>query len=229
MLSNLPERATWLVATNVVSWILIALFLAASVLIERKRIKDTKILHIAIVGMICGLSAILTNLLGYNLSIFSYSIKLALGQWLIFIVGLLYGPMLGVICAVCADLIGALVGLGGGAFHAGFMLCTAIIGFSGGVTLLFGKKFIIIKGALIYSIAFTMQSLILNPLWLYSMGFGEYVFVDIIIKLIKLPISLSIYISLISATYFALIQIIKRMNDQDCWYYLKTDGKKKDV
>ncbi|QHX36188.1 folate family ECF transporter S component [Spiroplasma sp. TIUS-1] len=213
-----------LIFTNVISWLLVGAFLLAAIFIERKRLTETKILHISIVGTICGLSAILTNLLGYNISIFSLSIKLALGQWLIFIVGIFYGPTLGVVAGICGDLVGSLLGLGGGAFHAGFMLCSVIIGFAGGVTLLFGKKHILLKGAILYSLAYILQSIVLNPIWLFSMRYGEYVYVDMALKLIKLPISLAIYISLISATFFLFIQIIKRMNDEDCWWYLKTKG-----
>lgn len=215
--------------TNVMAWVTVMLLLGVAILIERKRLKDTKVLHIAIVGTICGLAAILTNLLGYNITMFSVSVKLSLGQWLIFIVGLFYGPTLGVVAGICSDLVGSLLGLGGGAFHAGFMLCTVIIGLAGGITLLFGRKHILLKGTILYAIAYMIQSLLLNPIWLFSMGYGSYVYADMVMKLIKLPASLFIYISLISATYFVFIQILKRMNDEDSWWYLKTKGVSNEV
>lgn len=222
---RISNEPIWLISANVAAWIAIMIFLGLSILIERKRLGSIKILHISIIAMMCGLSAILTNLLGYNITMFTISIKLALGQWIIFIIGLFYGPTLGVVGAICADIVGSTMGLGGSAFHAGFMFSSVLIGFTGGFVLFTGKKFILLKAVIFYSIAYTIQSLLLNPIWLFSMGYGEYIFVDIIIKLIKLPISLTIYISLITGTYFLFIQILKRMYDEDSWWYKRTSEK----
>ncbi|WP_339022683.1 folate family ECF transporter S component [Spiroplasma endosymbiont of Crioceris asparagi] len=211
--------------TNIIAGLLVIALLITAFAMEGFKFK-VKTLHITMVSVICALSVILTNLLGYNVSIFSVNIHLSLGQWLMFLIGFYFGPILGVLSSIATDTIGDLINIGGGVYHAGFLLNIVLVGFTGALIKYMGiKHFLTLKIILLYSLIFCIQSLILNPIWIYSMGLTELVYVDLAIKLAKLPVSLFIYNSLLITT-IKFFKSFLLTNEIDFWIYKPIKNKK---
>jgi ECF transporter S component (folate family) len=79
------------------------------------------------------MSAVLTNVVGYS---YIFGVQMMLGNFLIFLTGMMFGPLIGTVSAIITDTIGSLINMGG-AYHAGFMLIKVILGVSGGLVFLF--------------------------------------------------------------------------------------------
>ncbi|AKU79309.1 folate family ECF transporter S component [Spiroplasma turonicum] len=217
----------WYVITNVIGALgLVVLFIVA-LWMEGFTFKKISVKHIAALSMLCAVSAVLTGL-SYKISeaIFGgFNIRLALGDWIIFLIGMLLGPLCGVIAGVCTDTLMTLLTPNSFGYHCGYMFCKSLLGLVGALVFVFrNRKYILAKVIVIYSIVFIFQSLVFNQIWMMSWK-GNAAWLDLIGKLIKLPISLSIYTFLVYTSFIALQPILNKWSTHDVWCYRKSDNK----
>lgn len=200
----------WYVVTNAAAAVGVLLILLAALVIEKFTWRRISTKHVVIVSMFIALNVLLTNLLSYNLPILAGGVSVALGDWILFLLGAMFGPLIGWIGAVTGDSLGAIINVGG-SYHAGFMFDKTILAFAGAMVFAFKKnKFITLKIFIIYAFALAIESLLLNPIWLFASGWGSAVFVNMVAKIIKYPIVLVIYGSLVSMCLMLLNSILVR-------------------
>jgi ECF transporter S component (folate family) len=118
------------ILSNLIAGALFITFGILAYFIQRKNLKKAyNTLSLTLVGLFCALSVIMTNVVGYSM-IFGF--KIMLGNFLIFLIGMLFGPVLGMIAGTVSDGVGILINLSG-TFHFGFLFIKAFIGFCGGL------------------------------------------------------------------------------------------------
>jgi len=201
--------------TNIISWIMIAIIFLIAFAMERFTFKKISLRHMTVIAMFGAISVVLTNVISYSIPIFG-NVRLALGDWIIFLIGMLFGPMSGVISAITIDSIGMLAP-NPFSYHAGFLLNKVILGLFGSFVFLFKtKKYLFFKVIILYFIPFALQSLVLNPVWMMS-WIGNAAWVDLIFRVIKLPISITIYVSLAYTSFKVLYPLLKRWPEENIW------------
>jgi thiamine transporter len=208
----------WYLITNILAGLGCLLFLIGCLAFEKFTWKKISIKHIVITAMLIAINVLLTNLLSYNLPSFTGGASVALGDWILFLLGAMFGPLVGFIGAVCTDSLGSIVNVGG-MYHAGFMFDKVMLAFMGAMVFVFKKnKWLILKIVILYMIPLALESFIFNSIWLYSMGWGNAVFVNMIVKLIKYPIVLIIYTTLVTTSLLALNPLLVRwQTNTDVW------------
>ncbi|WP_253301001.1 folate family ECF transporter S component [Spiroplasma endosymbiont of Phyllotreta cruciferae] len=203
--------------TNIGAWLGIAILFGLGVLLDYKNLKKINILTMTVTSLLIALSVILTNLIGYTITI-TGGIRLALGNFLIFVVGMLFGPFFGVMSGIATDTLGALVNIQG-TYHAGFAFNLAFYGFIGSVVFLFkNQRFWIIKTIMLYIITFVLISFVFNVLWLYSIGWNFVVLgTTFIAKAIKFPIQMAIYLPMAISSFTILYKLITSRHSINLW------------
>ncbi|WP_338954875.1 folate family ECF transporter S component [Spiroplasma endosymbiont of Polydrusus cervinus] len=209
--------------TNIGAWIGAAILFGIGFLLDYKNLKKINILTITITSLLIALSVILTNLIGYTIPIIG-EIKLALGNFLIFVTGMLLGPFFGVLSGIATDTLGALVNISG-MYHGGFAFNLAFYGFLGSMVFLFkSEKLWIMKTIILYIIAFVVISFGLNVLWLYSIGWNQVILgATFIAKAIKFPIQMVIYLPMIISSFTILYKLITARHSITLWCMQKGD------
>ncbi|AGM25756.1 hypothetical protein SSYRP_v1c01600 [Spiroplasma syrphidicola EA-1] len=205
--------------TNIGAWLGIALLMGLAVWMDYKNIKQISILAITLTSFLVALSVLLTNLISYSVPFFGFGgIRLALGNFLIFVVGMLFGPFLGVLSGIATDLLGSMINIAG-SYHGGFTLNLVLYGFVGSLAFLFqAKKLWYLNAIIFYTLTFMVISFGLNTLWLYSIGWNSVVVGSaFIVKLIKFPIEMLIYIPLALGTFSLLYKLITAKNNMLLW------------
>lgn len=122
--------------------------------------------NLVLIALLSALSVILTNIIGYSQILFGKQIEL--GNFLILIIGMLFGPWAAIVGGITSDLLGDLIFIGG-TFHLGFMLSKIIFGLSG--CLIFSRFFSQwwrIKLWFLCIIAILIQMFFIHPLSLYG-------------------------------------------------------------
>ncbi|KAF0851833.1 MAG: folate family ECF transporter S component [Spiroplasma poulsonii] len=203
--------------TNIGAWLGIALLLGIGAWLDYKNLKKINILTITITSLLIALSVILTNLIGYTIPI-TGGIKLALGNFLIFVVGMLFGPFFGVLSGIATDTLGALVNIQG-TYHGGFAFNLVLYGFMGSIVFLSkNEKFWIIKTIMLYIISFMLISFGFNVLWLYSIGWNSVVLgATFIAKAVKFPIQMAIYLPMTISNFTILYKLITSRHSITLW------------
>ncbi|WP_338972437.1 HPr(Ser) kinase/phosphatase [Spiroplasma endosymbiont of Panorpa germanica] len=197
----------------------ICIFFTLALFMERWSFKRLSIKVVSVLALLTSLSVVLTNFFSYSFPFFGGVIILALGDWLIFISGMTFGPLAGVIVGICTDLTGSMISLFG-QFHIGFMMIKVMLGFSGSLVFLFRKNnFIYLKVLLMYSLTYTLTSLVFNPIWLYAIGWGNAVFVHFLARLIKLPFGIAVYPTIAYLSFSIIVKIIGNWSDDNLWCF----------
>ncbi|ARU92304.1 hypothetical protein SCLARK_001870 [Spiroplasma clarkii] len=201
--------------TNIVAAILIVCVFVIALAMEDFTFKKITIRHITVISLFAAVSVILTNLISYSIPIFG-NIRLALGDWIIFLLGMIFGPLCGVISAISIDAMGNFIPNAFG-FHAGYMLNKVILGFFGALVFFSNSKNrVFLKILVLYALPFTFQSLLFNQIWMMSYV-GNAAWLDLIVKLIKLPIALPIYVTLTYSAYKAVLPLLKMWPEEMVW------------
>lgn len=200
----------WYLITNILAAIGVLIILIGSLAIEKFSWRKISTKHVVIIAMFIAINVLLTNLLSYNLPILPGGVSVALGDWILFLLGAIFGPLVGWIGAVTGDSLGAIINVGG-TYHAGFMFDKTVLAFAGSLVFAFKKNNLVtLKVILIYAISLLFESLLFNPIWLYASGWGDAVFVNMIAKIIKYPIVLVTYVILVLVSLVALNPILVR-------------------
>ena len=144
---------------------------------------------ITICALLIAVACVLTNVISYKIPLFN-GIRLDFGLFLIFLVGICFGPLWGFCAGVIADSLGALIGLGG-VYFALFTVNKALFGFAGGLVFLKGHKYKqwMMTSVGLYSVMFLIMSFGFDQIYLWVV-FGNVSQAIWIIKLIKFPIEL---------------------------------------
>ncbi|ASP27834.1 hypothetical protein SCORR_v1c00590 [Spiroplasma corruscae] len=211
----------WYIWTNVIGALGLIIVFFISLWIEGFTFKKISVKHIAVLSMLCSLSAVMTGL-SYRLSdlIFGgFNIRLAFGDWIIFLVGMLFGPLCGVIAGICTDTLMTILIPNSYGYHCGYMLCKSLLGLAGSLVFIFkNRNYIFAKVIAIYSFVYIFQSLVLNQIWMMSWK-GNAAWLDLVAKIIKLPIALSIYIFFVYTSFHALKPLLNKWTTSDVWCY----------
>ncbi|WP_374696171.1 folate family ECF transporter S component [Spiroplasma endosymbiont of Polydrusus formosus] len=204
--------------TNIGAWIGTAILFGIGFLLDYKNLKKINILTITIASLLIALSVILNNLISYTIPIVFGGIKLSLGNFLIFVTGMLFGPFFGVLSGVATDTLEALVNISG-MYHSGFVFNLSFYGFMGSMVFLFkSKKLWIMKTIILYIITFVIISFGLNVLWLYSIGWNQVILrTTFIAKAIKFPIQMVIYLQIIISSFTILYKLITGRHNITLW------------
>lgn len=116
-------------------------------------------------AMLTALSIILSRILGIQLT---QDIKISFGTLPLMLSGVLFGPLLGALSGLAADLIGIMINLGG-AYHPGFTLGAILTGMVPGLIFMYGKRKEISNKVLILLVIIFVYGInhgLLTPLWL---------------------------------------------------------------
>jgi len=138
-------------------------------------------------------------------------IRVSFGEMPIMLSGFMFGPVLGGLTGLAADLIGFLINSQGAAFHPGFTLSSILWGVIPGLAILISKKiqssFIKLYSfkriLLIVSLTTIIISLILNTFWLTQL-IGKGFVILLIPRTINAIVSIPIMSSIISILLKAL-------------------------
>ena len=194
----------------IISWIIIIILLTISIFLDWESFKNPSIFTITIGSLITAISAILTSLISYKIPIFgNNSIRLDFGSFLIFILGMLFGPFFGVLFGIAADTIVFLLGFSG-AYNSIYTLDKVLFGFiSGLIFLKKNNKWWVFWLYSTYGLTFIITSFGLNSFALYVMFGKSAVIASLIFKVIKAPIEIVIYSSLVLVCFSLLYKL--------CW------------
>ncbi|WP_338970080.1 folate family ECF transporter S component [Spiroplasma endosymbiont of Labia minor] len=205
------------VLTNLFAVFGVIILFVISLSLEKWTFKKLSIRIISIMGIMTALSVILTNLISYNIPLMGNKIMLALGDWILFLNGMIFGPIAGIITAVATDSIGSVINVGGG-YHAGFMFDKSLLAISGSfIFLMSTNKNWYFHVIWLYCIAFFIISFLLNSIWLYASGWTDLVFINVIFKLIKFPIEIIIYPFFVISSFSILKIIIQKWTQDQIW------------
>lgn len=158
---------------------------------KSKNVMDTRVLVKA--AFLTAISIVLTRFLYYFLPIAGGipAIRLSVGEVPLILSGMMFGPVVGGITGLAADIIGVLINPQG-VFHPGFTLSSIMWGVIPGLLFLifkkqstYEKKFSKVNIILTVTVCFIIISLGLNTLWLSSM-FGKGFIVLFVPRLIAI-------------------------------------------
>ncbi|AHB35909.1 folate family ECF transporter S component [Spiroplasma apis] len=205
------------ILTNIIGIIGVCATLIIALAMEKFTFKKISVKHLTVISTFGACSVVLTNILGYNIPILG-NIRLAFGDWIIFFLGMLFGPICGVMSGISIDVVGSVIPNSFG-YHAGYMFNKSVLGLLGALVFIFKKeKHILLKVILLYSIGYVLQSLLLNQIWMMSWK-GEAAWVDLIGKLIKLPITLPIYISVTYSSFRIIKPLLNKWTMENVWCF----------
>lgn len=167
--------------------------------------------NITIIGVLCALSVVLTNVVGYS-RIFGFQIMI--GNFVIFLAGMALGPLVGIVTGIVTDSVGALINLSG-TFHAGFMLIKVLYGVLGSAVFMWKtNRWWILKTAGLMTLAVTIGLFAISPISLWSMGFPNgYVYASMIRKIILTPLEIVIYTGLTIPCFRVIWIFLKNNHD----------------
>ncbi|ATZ19032.1 hypothetical protein ESOMN_v1c06500 [Williamsoniiplasma somnilux] len=208
--------------TNGSAIFVILLLFIGSLAIEKFSFKRFTTKNIALIGLLCAVAVVLTNVVGYS-RIFGFQIMI--GNFVIFLTGMAFGPLVGVVIGVVADGVGALINLSG-TFHAGFMLEKVLFGVLGSFVF-FSKsnKWWILKVILFMSLAIIIGLFAINPISLWSSGFVDgYIYTTFIKHLIMFPIELVVYGLLTISCFRVLWIFLKKMPNREKSAWVARNG-----
>lgn len=174
--------------------------------------------NLVLISVLIALSLVLTNIIGYSRIFFGKQVEL--GNFLIFVIGMLFGPWAGLIAGMVSDLMGTLIYLGG-TFHLGFMVTKMGFGLAGALVF---SNFLInwwrVKLFLFLSGAILIQLFIIHPLALYGTITTDWLtlwtrfLIAIPGKLITLAIEIVLYPLLTFLSFRLLYSLYQRRHHQ---------------
>ncbi|QHX36316.1 folate family ECF transporter S component [Spiroplasma sp. BIUS-1] len=204
--------------TNIVAAILILGIFVCALALENFTFKKISLKHLTVISLFAACSAILTGL-SYKIPPVFGNVSIALGDWIIFLLGLLFGPLCGVISAICTDTLMSITLPSQWGYHAGYMFNKCVLAFFGALVFLTkSEKRILLKVIILYSFGYIIQSLLLNQIWMMSWA-GAAAWLDLVKKIIKLPISLPIYITLTYASYIPIRKLLEGWSTEYVWCF----------
>lgn len=164
-------------------------------------------LHLVQAAFLVAISIAMTRFLYFFIPVLGVQgIRISFGEIPLMIGGLLFGPIIGGISGLAADIIGVMINPQG-VFHPGFTLSSMLWGIIPGILGIYFKNtgdksnpFTVQRIVLTVSICMVVISLGLNTLWLstlYGKGFMVLLPARIITVLISVPINSFIIKSLI--------------------------------
>ncbi len=148
---------------------------------EKRKVMDTKTLAKA--GFLTGLSIVLTRFFYFFIPLAGLpnTLRISFGELPIMMTGMLFGPIVGGISGVAADIIGVLIN-SQGAFHPGFTLSSMLWGVVPGLfgnlyrnNYSYNKAYSFKNVFIAVLISFLLISVGLNTLWLSTMMGKGYI------------------------------------------------------
>ncbi|WP_339034261.1 folate family ECF transporter S component [Spiroplasma endosymbiont of Cantharis rufa] len=204
--------------TNIAAILLVLGILVCALALENFTFKKISLKHLTVISLFAACSAVLTGF-SYSFPPIVGNVHIALGDWIIFLLGLLFGPLCGVIAAICTDTLMSITMPSSYGYHGGYMFGKCVLAFFGSLVFLTkSQNKILLKVIVLYSVAYILQSLVLNQIWMMSWK-GNAAWLDLFAKLIKLPISLPIYITFTYSTFLPIRKMLKNWNTEFVWCF----------
>ncbi|WP_338985216.1 folate family ECF transporter S component [Spiroplasma endosymbiont of Diplazon laetatorius] len=204
--------------TNIGAAILLLGILFVALALENFTFKKISLKHITVISLFAACSAVLTGL-SYQIPPIFGNVRLAFGDWILFLLGLLFGPLCGIISAICTDTLMTLTMPPSGAYHCGYMFGKCVLAFSGSLVFLVrSEKRVLLRVIILYTFAYVLQSLVLNQIWMMSWA-GTAAWLDFVVKLIKLPVALPIYIAFTFISYVPIRKLLSNWNNEFVWCF----------
>lgn len=163
-------------------------------------------------AFLIALSVLLTNLLSYSFLVVGTTIRLALGNFLLFTTGMIFGPFTGMISGLLSDTLGTLIN-NGGVYHFGFAFAKSLFGLSGGLVFLYkNNKWLFLKIISYFSLNFLIYSFVISPLSVASL-YNSYSLAILmgVGKLLRFPIEIGIYLPLVFLSFNLLSFLLWRV------------------
>lgn len=207
--------------SNIITAVIISILFLVSSIVQKKAVKNIRSNIIAAIAILIALSVVLNRIVSMPFQ-FGPSLKgrIELGKFLIFIIGIIYGPFFGVLSAICADVIGLM--FLSGTYHVGFMFNAVLYGFFGAMVFAFkSNKWWQAKAIGIYFILFMIESFVLTPFWLYATAVPwKIIAVGYTSRLIKAPVVI-VYILLMLSSFKIVYHIVLTKQYVDLWVLRK--------
>ncbi|ATZ16814.1 hypothetical protein ELUMI_v1c00860 [Williamsoniiplasma luminosum] len=224
----------YFILTNTLSILAIIVMFIGSIVIEKFSYKRLTIYNITVLGVLTALSIIFTNIIGYNINIMGS--RFMIGNFIIFLAGMLFGPIAGILNGIAADLVGTIIN-SAGQFNAGFMLIKVVYGVMGALVFLDRKNsWWIFKSTIYMGIALFLHLMVLNPLLMITTytevssfeTFFQYYWLNLLgtfpkpgvpkplLFIIELPIYVSSSIVSFRVIYFSVARIPNRQGTIWC-------------
>ncbi|WP_051350851.1 folate family ECF transporter S component [[Acholeplasma] multilocale] len=200
------SQHVFMIVTQVICAALIVALLTSGAIMEKFSLKRFNVKNIALLGMLVALSVVLTNFVGYAML---FGRKIMVGNFIMFLTGMMFGPLSGMVAGISSDITGSILNSGGG-FHFGFMLIKVMIGFAGSLVF-FNKntKYWIPKMVLIYTICIILHLFVIHPIAISALYGSSIAAVNWISKLILLPIQVVVYPFLTYSCFMVLFIFIR--------------------
>ncbi|WP_051418472.1 folate family ECF transporter S component [Mesoplasma seiffertii] len=168
----------------------IILLFAISFAMEKFSWRRFTVKNIAILGVLVALSVTLTNVIGYTVI---FGMKIMLGNFVVFLTGMVFGPLAGVVTGLASDTVGAFIHLGG-VFHLGFMFIKILIGFVGSLVFAFkSNRYWVVKMVVAYVLFILVHLFFLTPLFTWALYGTSFAQVNFIKKAILAPFQMVVY------------------------------------
>ncbi|WP_420798239.1 folate family ECF transporter S component [Mycoplasma yeatsii] len=189
-------------------------FFVIGYLLDRHFWRKITIQVISLLGVLIALCIIATNVIGYS-KVFGF--KIQLGNFLLFLCGMLLGPLAGPLAGLLSDLTGLLIS--GGVPHFGFTLIKVMYGFLGAMVFLpkqDKKLYFILSIAAFMLTSVALHLLVITPLSFASYGGATgtkqgLIVAKMIQRAILVPIEWVSYSALV-ITCFEICWIVLRDN-----------------
>ncbi len=161
--------------------------------------------HISYIGIFIAFIVVLNTCSIWICKFISPSgqIEVRIGDPIIFVVGMIFGPIIGIIVGISSDLITLLTTNEVGVFHFGFTINSCLLGFVGSLIFIFKKnKYWYINLTWIYFLSFFLITMFLDRLWLTSTyKFNAFILELLLIELVKSTIEYFIYLFIIIISF----------------------------
>lgn len=198
--------------TTIFALILLFIMIIITIIIDYKAIKIIKIKHVTYSAMIIAFSSSLNIVSIYISKIILPHNQIRIGDPLLMVGGLLFGPALGMIIAFCSDIIVFLIA-SGGVYHVGFTVSLCIYGFLGSIPFLSKtNRFWYSKYILLFTISIFLVNILLNSIFLYSFISSFYTLFYILLwhETIKTLIEYIPFLLILNITTKISLYIVKK-------------------
>ncbi|ADK69897.1 folate family ECF transporter S component [Mycoplasma mycoides subsp. mycoides] len=192
--------------------------------IEGFKLKTFTIKNITIIGTLVALSVILSYVVNRNF-LQILGTRITLGYFVNFLIGMVFGPLAGILAGIATDLIGTMI-VGAAQWHIGFVFAKSMLGFLGSIVFVFkNNKHWVWLMVWSYAIGLFLVIFVVHPISFATVGGPSLAVAYSLTKFIVYPIELVLY-PLLTYTSIRVIYILvkKDLNSKNKQWILRNDS-----